>query len=73
MLEENLITTLEQSLRQTKNARSRLIERLETVKSEIDGRFEEIERLCQEIDALKDSERQTEAAIKSLLSTIKKK
>ena len=64
MLDENLIATLEQSLRQTRNAQNRLLVRLREVESE--G-----ERLRQEIEALENSACQTEAAIFSLLATMR--
>lgn len=64
MLDENLIATLEQSLRQTRNAQNRLLVRLREVESES-------ERLRQEIEALENSAAQTEAAIYSLLATMR--
>jgi len=64
MLDENLIATLEQSLRQTRNAQNRLLVRLREVESEA-------ERLHQEIEALDNSASQTEAAIFSLLATMR--
>src|SRR5262245_2709549 len=64
MLDENLISTLEQSLRQTRNAQNRLLVRLREVESEA-------ERLHQEIEALENSASQTEAAIFSLLATMR--
>ncbi len=64
MLDENLIATLEQSLRQTRNAQQRLITRL----NEVEG---EANRLRQEIEALENSAAQTEAAIYSLLATMR--
>ncbi len=63
MLDENLISTLEQSLRQTRNAQTRLLGRLREVESEA-------ERLRQEIEAMDNSASQTEAAIISLLASI---
>ncbi len=62
--ETNLIATLEQSLRQTRNAQHRLLVRLREVESES-------ERLRQEIEAMENSAEQTEAAIHSLLATIR--
>jgi hypothetical protein len=64
MLDENLIATLEQSLRQTRNAQNRLVVRLREVEAES-------ERLRQEIEALENSALQTEQAIYSLLATIR--
>lgn len=64
MLDENLIATLETSLRQTRNAQNRLMARLRDVEGEA-------ERLRQEIEALDNSAAQTEAAIFSLLDTIR--
>ncbi|MGI8885274.1 MAG: hypothetical protein ACR2IA_13650 [Pyrinomonadaceae bacterium] len=64
MLDENLISTLEQSLRQTRNAQHRLSARLNEVEAEAD-------RLRQEIDALENSAKQTSSAIYSLLATIR--
>jgi hypothetical protein len=64
MLDENLIATLEQCLRQTRNALQRLITRL----NEVEG---EANRLRQEIEALENSAAQTEQAIYSLLATMR--
>lgn len=64
MLDENLIATLEQSLRQTRNAQDRLLARLREVEAEA-------ERLRQEIQALENSAAQTEQAIYSLLATMR--
>lgn len=63
MLNENLIATLEQSLRQTRNAQSRLLGRLREVETEA-------ESLRQEIEAMENSAEQTEQAIMSLLATM---
>ncbi len=60
MLDENLIATLEQTLRQTRNAQNRLVGRLR----EAEG---EVEMLRLEIQALENSAAQTEKAIDSLL------
>ena len=62
--ETNLISTLEQSLRQTRNAQHRLLVRLREVE-------DESYRLRQEIDAMENSAAQTEMAINSLLATIR--
>jgi len=64
MLDENLIATLEQSLRQTRNAQNRLMARLREVEFEA-------ERLREEIAALENSAAQTESAIDSLLVTMR--
>ena len=64
MLDENLIATLEQSLRQTRNAQNRLMGRLR----EAEG---EVEVLRQEITALENSASQTEQGIDSLLVTMR--
>src|SRR5829696_10189462 len=64
MLDENLIATLEQSLRQTRNAQSRLMARLREVEVES-------EHLREEIEALENSAAQTENAIDSLLVTMR--
>jgi hypothetical protein len=64
MLDENLIATLEQSLRQTRNAQNRLMARLREVENES-------EHLRQEIEALENSAAQTESAIDSLLVTMR--
>jgi hypothetical protein len=64
MLDENLIATLEQSLRQTRNAQDRLLARLREVEAEA-------EKLRQEIQALENSAAQTEQAIYSLLTTMR--
>ncbi len=62
MQNENLIATLEQSLRQTRNSRTRLMARLREIEAEA-------ESLKEEIEALDNSAEQMEAAIHSLLST----
>ncbi len=62
--DENLIATLEQSLRQTRNVQNRLLDRLREVETEA-------ERLRQEIGAMDNSAEQTEAAIYSLLATMR--
>jgi hypothetical protein len=64
MLDENLIATLETSLRQTRNAQNRLMARLREVQ-------EESEHLREEIEALENSAAQTESAIDSLLVTMR--
>jgi hypothetical protein len=64
MLDENLIATLEQSLRQTRNAQNRLMARLREVE-------EESRHLRQEIEALENSAAQTEKAMDSLLVTMR--
>ena len=64
MLDENLIATLEQSLRQTRNAQGRLMTRLREVETEA-------EQLREEITALENSAAQTEQAIDSLLVTVR--
>ena len=64
MLDENLIATLEQSLRQTRNAQSRLMARLREVEMES-------ERLKEEIQALENSAAQTESAIDTLLVSLR--
>jgi hypothetical protein len=64
MLDENLIATLEVSLRQTRNAQSRLMGRLRDVEEESD-------RLREEIQALENSALQTESAIDSLLVNLR--
>ena len=60
MLDENLIATLEQSLRQTRNAQNRLMAQLREKESEV-------EDLRIEVGALENSAAQTEKAIDSLL------
>lgn len=64
MLDENLIATLEQSLRQTRNAQNRLVARLREAEAEV-------ELLRLEISALENSAAQTEKAIDSLLVTMR--
>jgi hypothetical protein len=64
MLDENLIPTLEQSLRQTRNAQNRLMGRLREAEAEV-------ELLRLEIGALENSAAQTELAIDSLLVTMR--
>ena len=61
MFDENLIATLEQSLRQTRNAQNRLMARLREVE-------DESEHLRQEIEALENSAAQTEKAMDSFWS-----
>lgn len=64
MFDENLIATLETSLRQTRNAQHRLMARLRDVEAESD-------RLREEIQALENSASQTESAIDSLLVSLR--
>jgi hypothetical protein len=64
MLNENLISTLEQSLRQTRNAQNRLVARLRELETETQS-------LREEIQALENSAAQTEQAIYSLLATMR--
>lgn len=64
MLDENLIATLEQSLRQTRNAQNRLMARLREAE-------QDVELLRLEISALENSAAQTEKAIDSLLVTMR--
>ncbi|MGB7070333.1 MAG: hypothetical protein WBD22_12645 [Pyrinomonadaceae bacterium] len=64
MFDENLIATLEISLRKTREAQHRLMSRLREV--DLEG-----ERLKQEIEALENSASQTESAIDSLLVTMR--
>jgi hypothetical protein len=61
--EENLVATLEQSLRQTRNAQNRLLGRLREVETEA-------ESLRTEIDALANSAEKTGQAIHSILATM---
>lgn len=61
--EENLVATLEQSLRQTRNAQNRLLGRLREVETEA-------ESLRTEIEALANSAEKTEQAIYSILATM---
>jgi hypothetical protein len=58
---ENIIATLEQSLRQTHNQRSKLVNRLNEIEAEAEG-------LRQEIETLDNIATQTEDAIYSLVS-----
>jgi hypothetical protein len=60
MVDENLIQTLETSLRHTRNAQNRLIARLEEAENEVN-------QLRQEIQALENTAAQTELTIDSLL------
>lgn len=64
MFDENLIATLEVSLRETRNAQHRLMSRLREVELES-------ERLREEIQALENSASKTEAAIDSILVTLR--
>lgn len=61
--EENLVATLEQSLRQTRNAQNRLLARLREVENEA-------ESLRTEIEALANSAEKTGQAIHSILATM---
>jgi methyl-accepting chemotaxis protein len=63
---ENLVETLEQSLRQTRNAKARFLERFEELKNENNVSSNELERLVAEIDCLETSAKQIESAIDSL-------
>jgi len=62
-LDENLIATLEQSLRQTRNAQKRLQMHLRELEQEADT-------LREEIEAMDKGAEQTQAAIHSLLAAI---
>lgn len=64
MFDENLIATLEISLRQTRNAQNRLMARLREVEIESG-------HLREEIQALENSASQTESAIDSLLVNLR--
>ncbi|MBX3292865.1 MAG: hypothetical protein KF881_08245 [Acidobacteria bacterium] len=64
MVDDSLIVTLEQTLRQTRNAQNRLAGRLR--EAEI-----EVEQLRMEIAALENSAAQTERAIHSLLVSLR--
>src|SRR5260221_8690261 len=64
MLDENVIATLETSLRQTRNHQNRLLAQLREVE-------DESRRLRQEIEALENFATQTESSIDSLLVTMR--
>jgi hypothetical protein len=64
MLNENLISTLEQSLQQTRNRQNRLVSRLRELDAEAEG-------LRQEISSLETNAAQTEQAIYSLLASLR--
>ncbi|MFV0390223.1 MAG: hypothetical protein ACK5NT_15890 [Pyrinomonadaceae bacterium] len=64
MFDENIISNLEQSLRQTRNFQRRLIEELRKVE-------DEAHRLRDEIQALEQSAEQTSNAITSILATMR--
>ncbi len=64
MLDENIISTLEQSLRQTRNTQRGLIEKLRQVESEAG-------RLREEIQVLENVAQQASAAINSILATMR--
>jgi hypothetical protein len=64
MLNENLISTLEQSLQQTRNRQNRLVSRLRELDAEAEG-------LRQEISSLETNATQTEQAIYSLLASLR--
>src|SRR3954462_2120226 len=64
MLDENLISTLEQILHQTRNEQNRLYSKLREAEAEV-------EQLRHEIGGLENSAAQTEQAIDSLLVTMR--
>jgi len=64
MINDQLIATLEKSLRETRNAQHRLMARLREVEIEA-------QRLREEIQALENSAAQTESAIDSLLVNLR--
>jgi HB1, ASXL, restriction endonuclease HTH domain len=64
MLNENLISTLEQSLQQTRNRQNRLVSRLRELDAEAEG-------LRQEISLLETNAAQTEQAIYGLLASLR--
>jgi HB1, ASXL, restriction endonuclease HTH domain len=64
MLNENLISTLEQSLQQTRNRQNRLVSRLRELDAEAEG-------LRQEISSLETNAAQTEQAIYGLLTSLR--
>lgn len=64
MLDENLIATLETSLRQTRNSQNRLMSRLREAE-------EEAKLLRQEIEALENSAAQMESAIDGILVSLR--
>jgi hypothetical protein len=64
MINDQLIATLEKSLRETRNAQHRLMARLREVELEA-------QRLREEIQALENSAAQTESAIDSLLVNLR--
>lgn len=64
MVDDSLIVTLEQTLRQTRNAQNRLAGRLREAEMEV-------EQLRMEIAALENSAAQTERAIHSLLVSLR--
>lgn len=67
-IDENLVETLEQSLKQTRNAKARFLERLEELKNESKESSNEFEKLAAEIDCLEMSAKRIESAIDSLLN-----
>lgn len=71
MLDENLLSTLEQSLRQMRNAQGRLLKRLESVRKEVDESLREAESLVKDIEVLEQSATQTENAIFNLLKSMR--
>ena len=68
MIEDNLISTLEQSLRQFKPAEIRLLDRLSVVERHIEKLKNEADELRNEIKALQNSAEKTEQALESLRS-----
>ena len=70
--EDNLISTLEHSLRQFQTAGKRLGERLRGVEAEMAKLEEEAEYLKVEIKALQNSAKKTEETLESLIPTLKK-
>ncbi len=65
MLEENVIATLESSLRQTRNSQNRLMSRLREAE-------EEAKLLRQEIEALEDTAAQMESLIDGILVSLRR-
>lgn len=71
-MDENLLLTLEQSLRQTRKMQSRLITKREENKSKIENLNREDEELGREIESLEKLAKQIENAIYKLLNDLRR-
>lgn len=69
-LDENLIASLEQTIKLTRETQNNLLKKLEDVKAEINRLFDEAEALNAEINILETSANQTENALATVLSVM---